>query len=312
MDLATTYLGFRLRTPLVVSSSPLSDDTDTVREMEDAGISAVVLRSWFTDEDGTRRDPVYRSLAEYLDHIRRTKDVVRVPVIASLNGVAPDDWRAPARSIEEAGADALELNIYYIPVDLDRAGERIERDHVEVVEAVKAEVSIPVAVKMSPFFTNVCNVAQRFVQAGAAGLVLFNRFYQPDIELEGRRAVSHLLLSTEQDLRLPLRWIGLLHGRIGADLAATGGIRTGHDVVKLLAVGAQAAMLCSAIIDGGVERVRAIIGEMQAWMEACGFDSVDAMRGIMSARSLDDPSALERAQYVRMIAKGPRPREGRH
>jgi len=312
MDLATTYLGLPLRTPLVASSSPLSDDMDVVRTMEDAGISAIVLRSWFTDQEDMRRDPAYRSLDEYLDHTRRVKQAVGMPVIASLNGTTPDDWREPARRIEEAGADALELNIYYIPTDLELPAERIEKDHVDIVGAVKAEVSIPVSVKMSPFFTNACNVASRYADAGASGLVLFNRFYQPDIELESRRTVSHLLLSTEHDLRLPLRWIGLLHGRVGADLAATGGVRTGHDVAKLLAVGAQVAMLCSAIIEGGMDRVRGVIAELKAWLEACGFDSVGGMRGIMSARALGDTSTLERAQYVRMLGeKKPLPETGR-
>jgi dihydroorotate dehydrogenase (fumarate) len=312
MDLATTYLGLRLRTPLVVSASPLSDDLGLVRRLVEAGISAVVMRSWFTDSGGERRDPVFRSLDQYLDHIRHIRKGANIPVVASLNGTGPDDWASPARRIEEAGADALELNIYYVPVDLDLPAERIEQDHLDVVASVRAAVSIPVAVKLSPSYTNVCNIAGRFAGAGANALVLFNRFYQPDIELESRRTVSHLLLSTEQDLRLPLRWIGLLHGRIGAELAASGGIRTGNDVLKLMAVGAQVAMLCSAVMDGGVGRVRAVLEELETWMEACGFESVDGMRGIMSAASLENPSAFERAQYVRMIGEGmARPKRGR-
>jgi len=311
MDLATTYLGLRLRSPLVVSASPLSDDLGLVRRMEEAGVSAVVLRSWFTDSDGVRRDPVFRSLDQYLDHARQVRRSAGVPVVASLNGTGADDWATPARRIEEAGADALELNIYYVPVDLDLPAERIEQDHLDVVASVRAAVSIPLAVKLSPSYTNVCNIARRFAAAGANALVLFNRFYQPDIELETRRTVSHLLYSTEQDLRLPLRWIGLLHGRVAADLAASGGIRTGNDVLKLLAVGAQVAMLCSAVMEGGVDRIGTILEELQTWMEACGFDSIDRMRGVMSAASLEDPSAFERAQYVRMIGEE-RPRSKRN
>jgi len=308
MDLNTTYLGLALRSPLIGSASPLWDDLALAREAEAAGLSALVLRSWFTDSTGGGGQDA-AAFDAYLGHLRAAKRALGVPVIASLNGTAPDDWTEPAKRMEDAGADAIELNVYYIPVDLDLAAQRIEDEHTEVVAAVKRAVSIPIAVKMSPFFTNVCNMAKRFVEAGANGLVLFNRFFQPDVELETMRAVSHTLLSTEYDLRLPLRWIGLLHGRVPTDFAATGGVRTGQDAVKLLAVGAQAVMLCSAIIDGGVESVRQIHEEVLAWMEACEFASLADLRGRMSAASLDDPAAFERAHYVDTLRQRlPRPR----
>lgn len=300
MDLTTTYLGLALRTPLIGSACPLWDEPSFVQQAEDAGLAAVVLRSWFADQAGRREAP---GLDAYVDRLRRVKSAVQIPVVASLNGTAPDDWIGPAKRMEEAGADAIELNIYYIPVDLELSGQRIEEQHVEVLSTVKNVVSIPVAVKMSPFFTNVCNVARRLADRGADGLVLFNRFFQPDIELETRRVVSHMLLSTEYDLRLPLRWIGLLHGRVSADLAATGGVRTGQDVVKVLAAGARAVMLCSAIIEGGLKQVRSIEEEMQAWMEACEFSSVSRLRGCMSAASIDDASAFERAQYIETLTR---------
>lgn len=302
IDLSTSYLGMTLRTPLIASASPLSDDLGTVRQMEDAGISAIVIRSWFTDHAGGRSG--LGNLDAYAGHLRNAKKAAGVPVIASLSGTTGCDWRAPARRMQDAGADALELNVYYVPLDLDMPGDRVEGDHVETLAAVREAITIPVAVKMSPFFTNVCNVAKRFSECGADGLVLFNRFYQPDLEIETRRVTSHVLLSTEHDLRLALRWIALLHGRVDADLAATGGIRTGHDVVKMLAVGADATMLCSALIEGGVERIRAIEEEVRVWMEACEFPSVAALKGCMSHRSVLDPAAFERAQYVAAIGGG--------
>lgn len=325
IDLSTSYLGLKLPTPLIASASPLSRDLDGVRRLEDAGASAVVLYSLF--EEQLRQEEMdldyhlnagTESFAEsitffpqasefhtgpegYLKHIRKCKSSVKIPIIASLNGSTLGGWTKFAAEIEEAGADAMECNIYSIPTDATLSGADVEKTYLEIVRAVKATVTIPVAVKLSPFFSNLANMAQRLDQAGADALVLFNRFYQPDINLEELEIQPNVLLSTPQSLRLPLTWIGILFGRVRANLAATGGVHNAEDVVKLLLVGADVTMLCSSLMRHGINHVRHVERELREWMEEHEYESVQQMQGSMSQQKCPDPAAFERAQYTRAV-----------
>lgn len=325
MDLATTYLHLKLRTPLVVAASPLSEEIDSIKAMEDAGASAVVLYSLFEEqlrqdtlelvhhmEHGTFSSPEALTYfpepnefrlgpEEYLKHIAKAKAAVRLPIIASLNGSSAGGWTSYARAIEQAGADALELNIYGIPTDAKLTSAQVEQGYLDILKAVKSVVTIPVAVKLSPFFTNFANMAHRLDQAGANGLVLFNRFYQPDIDLESLEIRPNLLLSTPMAMRLPLRWIALLYGRIGASLAATSGIHRGSDVLKMLMAGASVTMLCSTLIRHGARQVGVIERDLVAWMDEHEYESVAQLQGSLSQRNCADPSAFERAQYMKAI-----------
>lgn len=324
-DLSTTYLGLKLQTPLVVSASPLSRDIDGICRLEDAGASAVVLYSLFEEqlhqeeaELDVRLQAGTESFAEsltyfpqpsefqtgpegYLNHIRKAKSAVRIPIIASLNGSTLGGWTKFAGDIQRAGADAIECNIYSIPTDPKLSAEDVERTYVEIVRAVKSTVTIPVSVKLSPFFSNMAAVAHRLDQAGADALVLFNRFYQPDIDLEDLEVRPNVLLSTPQALRLPLTWIGILYGRIKANLAGTGGVHGAQDVIKLLMVGANVTMLCSSLMRHGVNHIRHIEREMRDWMEEHEYVSVSQMQGSMSQVRCPDPGAFERAQYMRAV-----------
>ena len=326
MDLRTTYLNLQLRTPLVVSAcGPLSEDIGNIKRMEDAGASAVVLYSLFEEQlrlethelnhhltAGTESFPEALTYfpepdqfnlgpEEYLKHIRDAKEAVDIPIIASLNGTTVGGWTDFARQIQQAGADALELNIYYIPTGLNLSGAEVEQTYVDIVKAVRAAVTIPVAVKLSPFFSNVANVAKRLDAAGADGLVLFNRFYQPDIDLEELAVKPSIILSTPQAMRLPMRWIAILFGRIDADLAATSGIHTSRDVAKMLMAGADVTMLCSVLLAKGVDQIGAIERELTQWLEEHWYDSVHQMKGSMSQMRCPDPSSFERAQYMRAL-----------
>jgi dihydroorotate dehydrogenase (fumarate) len=325
-DLTTTYLGLTLRTPLVPSASPLSRSLDNLRRMEDAGAGAVVLHSLFEEQiDYESRELDHRltygaeSYAEaltyfpepadyvltperYLDHVRRAKAAVGIPVIGSLNGVSAGGWLRYAREIERAGADALELNVYYLPTDPLLAGAEIEQTYVDLLLAVRQQVRIPVAVKLSPFFTNTAAVARRLDEAGAAALVLFNRFYQPDLDLETLEVVPRASISASDTLRLPLRWIALLYGRVAADLAATGGVRSAPDALKALLVGASVTMLASELLVNGIDRLRAIERDLNDWLDEHEYRSVRQLRGSMSQRSVAYPAAFERAQYLRLVA----------
>ena len=325
MDLSTTYLGLKLKNPLVASASPLCGDLDTLKNMEDKGISAVVLQSLFEEQirhesgeldhyltEGTEsfaealsyfpqpKDFV-RGPDDYLEHIRKAKEALSIPVIASLNGVSAGGWMDCAKQMQQAGADALELNIYYIPTDPDLPGSEVEQIYVDDVKAVKSCVSIPVAVKLNPFFSNMANMAKRLDSAGADGLVLFNRFYQPDIDLETLEVVPNLNLSTSADSRLPLRWIAILYGHVGADLAATSGIHKSEDVLKVLMAGASVAMTTSALLLHGLERAGEILRGMKAWMEEKEYVSVRQMIGSMSQKSCPEPTAFERANYMKAL-----------
>jgi len=325
IDLTTTYLGLKLQSPLVVSASPLSRDVEGICRLEEAGASAVVLYSLF--EEQLRQEELdleyhlnagTESFAEslsyfpqpsefqtgpegYLNHIRKAKSSVRIPIIASLNGSTMGGWTKFAGEIERAGADAIECNVYYIPTDPKLSAEDIETTYLDILRAVKATVTIPVAVKLSPFFSNLANMAQRLDAAGADALVLFNRFYQPDIDLEELELRPNVLLSTPQSLRLPLTWIGILFGRIKAGLAATSGVHGAQDVIKLLMVGANVTMLCSALMRHGINHLRHIEREMREWMEEHEYESVTQMQGSMSQIRCPDPGAFERAQYMRAV-----------
>ena len=325
MDLSTTYLGLNLRTPLVPSASPLSEDIDNIKRMEDAGAAAVVLHSLFEEQLRQERLELHQHLIhgteslaesltyfpepcqflvgpeEYLDHIRKAKKAVHIPIIASLNGSSVGGWTDYAHKIEQAGADALELNIYSIPTDMNRTGADVEQMNLDILRAVKSTVAIPVAVKVSPYFSNFANMAHCFDETGANGLVLFNRFYQPDIDLDELEIRPHLFLSTPQAMRLPLRWIAILYGRLRADLAATGGIHTAQDAIKMLMAGAAVTQLCSVLLQRGIDHLRSLEVNLVRWLEEREYESVRQLRGSMSQKNCADPSAFERAQYVRTL-----------
>jgi dihydroorotate dehydrogenase (fumarate) len=325
MDLSSTYLGLKLRTPLVPSASPLSQELDGIKQLEDAGASAIVLYSLFEEQLRLERYELdhhmtqgTESFAEaltyfpqpsefkvgpdgYLEHIRKAKETVQIPIIASLNGSTVSGWTNYARTIEEAGADALELNIYYIPTDMDQSSADVEQVYLDILGAVKSVVRIPVAIKIGPFFSNMANMAHRLDAAGADGLVLFNRFYQPDIDLESMEVRPNVLLSTPQALRLPMRWIAILYGHIRANMAATSGVHCAHDVLKMLMVGAQITQLASVLLRSGINQIHVIEQEMRNWMEEHEYESVQQMRGSMSQKNCADPKAFERAQYMRAI-----------
>jgi dihydroorotate dehydrogenase (fumarate) len=325
IDLTTHYLGMKLRTPLVPSASPLSQEVSSIRRLEDAGAAAVVLYSLF--EEQLRQETLEldlhlnagtESFAEsltyfpqaseyrlgpegYLEHIRKAKQAVNIPIIASLNGATPGGWAEYAKEIEQAGADALECNIYSIPTDADRSSAEVEETYIDILKGVKSAVSIPVAVKISPFFSNLANMAKRLDRAGANGLVLFNRFYQPDVDLDELEIRPNVLLSTPQALRLPLTWIGIIYGRVQASLAATSGVHQAQDAIKLLMVGANVTMLCSALLRNGINHLRIVEQGILEWMEQHEYDSVEQMQGSMSQLRCPDPSAFERAQYMRAV-----------
>ena len=325
IDLSTTYLGLRLRTPLVSSASPLSQELDGIRHLEDAGASAIVLYSLFEEQLRQESYELDRHLSEgtdsfaeaasffpqpsefhlgpegYLNHIRRAKEAVSIPIIASLNGTTVGGWTQYAKLIQEAGADALECNIYSIPTDPELSSAAVEQEYLDILKAVKSAVTIPVAVKLSPFFSNMANMAKRFDEAGANGLVLFNRFYQPDVNLDELDIQPNVLLSTPQALRLPLTWIGILYGRIRANLAATSGVHGPEDVIKLVMVGADVTMLCSTLLRNGISHLRRIEAGVLDWMEKHEYESVQQMKGSMSQIRCSNPSAFERAQYMKAV-----------
>ncbi len=326
MDLTTTYLGLELRSPLVPSAAaPLSESLDNIKKMEDAGAAAIVLHSLFEEQLVREKFELHHhleygteSFAEaltyfpepdeflvgpelYLEHIRQAKESTNIPIIASLNGYSPGGWVEYARLIQQAGADAIELNIYYVPTDINLSGEQVEQNYLDTLLDVKSEVTIPVTVKLSPFFSNLANLAKRLDDAGVNGLVFFNRFYQPDIDLEALEVRPNLLLSTPQALRLPMRWIAILYGRIRADLAATSGIQTGQDAIKMLMAGAKVTHVCSALLRYGIPYLQTMEQEMCHWMEEREYESVKQMQGSLSQIHCPDRSAYERAQYMKAI-----------
>jgi len=302
MDLTTNYLGLSLRSPLVPSASPLSEKIDNVRAMEQAGAAAVVFHSLF-EEQIEAVTPEFRvDPAMYLEHIAQAKRNVGIPVIASLNCTTLGSWISYARRITEAGADALELNIYKIPTRSEVTGSTIEDIYIDTVRSVRAATKIPLAVKLSPYFSSFANMAASLDTLDVDGLVLFNRFYQPDIDLEKMEVAPSLTLSTPADMRLPLHWIGILHGKIRANLAATSGIYQAQDVIKLVMAGADVTMLCSALMRHGITHIQRIEMDMAAWLEQHQHKSLRELRGVMSQQNCPDPSAFERAQYVRGLS----------
>jgi len=324
-DLSTTYLGLKLRTPLVASASPISQEISGIRSLEDAGTSAVVLYSLF--EEQVHRENLElehyfsvgtESFAEsltyfphqdqfrtgpegYLNHIRKAKEAVDIPIIASLNGATLGGWAKYAQQVEQAGADAIECNIYFIPTNLKLSGSDVEKIYIDILREVKVSVQIPVAVKLGPFLSNMANMAKRLDAAGADGLVLFNRFYQPDIDLDELEIRPSVLLSSPQESRLPMTWIGILYGRIRANLAATSGVYSPEDVIKLLMVGADVTMLCSVLLRNGVNHLRHVERGFREWMENHEYASVRQMQGSMSQLRCPDPGGFERAQYTRAV-----------
>ncbi len=325
MNLSTNYLGMTLRSPLVASASPLSETTDNIRRMEDAGVGAVVLFSLFEEQIRREREALFHHLTsgtdsfaealthfpepttyhagteQYLELIQRAKQHVKIPVIASLNGSSLGGWTKFARKMQEAGADALELNIYYIPTDVNLTGHQVEQTYVDILKTVKEAVTIPVAVKLSPYFSNTANMAKQLDEAGANALVLFNRFYQPDIDLETLEVKPNVILSTPQAMRLPLTWIALLYKRIHADLAATSGIHHGQDAVKMILAGANVTMMASALLKNGIDYIKVVEQELRQWMDENEYESVAQMRGSVSQTNAEDPTAFERVQYMRAL-----------
>ena len=325
MNLSTTYMGLELAHPIVPSASPLSRTLDGIRQLEDAGASAVVMYSLFEEQitlEGLALDNALNHGAEafpealsyfpdlehynigpeeYLELIASAKAAVNIPIIGSLNGVTTGGWIEYARHIEEAGANALELNLYNVPADPNLSSIDVEERYLEVLREVRSSVQIPLAVKISPFFSAPANMAMRFATAGADGLVMFNRFYQPDFDLEKLEAVPALHLSDSHELRLPLRWVAIMFGRVPLDLAITSGVHTFEDVLKGLMAGARVTMMASELLEHGVKRIKKILGEMENWLELHEYESVRQLQGSLSEQRLSDPSAFERANYLKVL-----------
>jgi len=325
VDLSTTYLGLKLKNPLVAAASPLCAKVETVQQLEQAGISAVVMYSLFEEQIihesleldhylfyGSEASPEFSSFypqtgnytltpETYVENVKKIKKAVGIPVIGSLNGVSTGGWIKYARKIEEAGADALELNLYYLPTDPELTSLKLEETYVTLVRDIRKSIKLPIAVKLSPFFTAIPNMARRLVDVGADGLVLFNRFYQPDLDLEELKVVPNLVLSNSNDLRLPLRWIAILYGHVKADFALTSGIHTCEDVLKAMMAGASVAMMASELLQNGIGRVPALLAEVEKWMEAHEYESIRQMKGSLSQRTVNDPAAFERANYMKVL-----------
>jgi dihydroorotate dehydrogenase (fumarate) len=325
VDLSTTYLGLKLKNPLVASASPLSEKVETAKELENAGIAAIVMYSLFEEQIihesleldhflfyGTEVSPEFDTFYPqsgkytlkadaYIEVLKKIKRAVSIPVIGSLNGVSTGGWIKYAKKIEEAGADALELNLYFLPTNPALTSTQIEENYIALVHDVRNSIKIPLAVKLSQFFTAIPNIAKRLVEAGADGLVLFNRFYQPDFDLETLEVVPNLVLSTSNELRLPLRWIAILYGQIKADLALTSGIHTGEDVIKASMAGASVAMMASELLARGINRIPSILTEMEKWMTGHEYESIKQMKGSLSHMSVKEPAAFERANYMKVL-----------
>jgi dihydroorotate dehydrogenase (fumarate) len=302
MDLTTNYLGLSLRSPLVPSASPLSEKMDNVRQMEESGAAAVVFHSLFEEQIESAAPEFRVDPKSYLEHIATAKKGVRIPIIASLNCTTLGGWISYARRITEAGADALELNVYKIPTRTEVPASTIEDIYLDIVQSVRAATKIPLAVKLGPYFSSFANVAASLDALNVDGLVLFNRFYQPDIDLEKMEVAPNLTLSTPADMRLPLHWIGILYGKIRANLAATSGIYQAQDVIKLVMGGADVTMLCSALMRHGITHIQRIEMDMVVWLEQHQHKTLAEIKGIMSQQNCPDPSAFERAQYVRGLS----------
>lgn len=325
MDLHTKYLGLDLEHPIVASASPLSENVDNIKRMEDAGAAAVVMFSLFEEQlrqeaaamehfTSVGSDSFAEALSyfpqsgefqvgaeRYLDLLRQARESVDIPVIASLNGMTNAGWIDYAKHFEEAGAAAIELNVFYIPANLDTSGKEVEDRHVEILSHVKSAVSIPIALKLSPFFSAFGHMAKRLDEAGADGLVLFNRFYQPDFDIEQLEVSLNLEFSNASEIRLPLTWIAILHGRIRASLAATRGVHSAEEIVKYTMAGADAVMTTSALLQNGIEYLEVLRTDLVDWMESRGYRSIEQIKGSMSQRNVADPTAFERGNYVKIL-----------
>jgi dihydroorotate dehydrogenase (fumarate) len=325
-DLSTTYLGLRLGNPLVVSASPLGEDLVTIAALEAAGAAAVVLPSLFEEQLALESESLSHHLSAgtesfpealhflpemadynlgpdgYLEHIRQAKAAVDIPIIGSLNGASAGGWVRYAREMEQAGADAVELNIYHLPTSADQTGAEVEEGYIDLVRSVKAAVGIPVAVKIGPYFSALPNLARRLQQAGAGALVLFNRFYQADFDLEALEVKPSLALSTPEELRLRLHWAAILFGRVGCDIAVTGGVHSATDVIKSMMAGARVAMMTSALLKRGVGHLAEVLRDLQVWTDERGYHSIRQMQGSMSLQSVADPQAFERTNYLKVLS----------
>ena len=326
VDLTTSYLGLVLKNPLVASSSPLTQKLETIKKLEDAGAAAVVMHSLFEEQiereslrlhadlergafayaEALNYLPQYGQYSigpeSYIETLADVKKAVKIPVIGSLNGATPGGWTEYAKKIEGAGADALELNLYDVVTDLDIASGELEDRHVALVSQVREQISIPIAVKLSPFYTALPGFVQRLAQAGANGVVLFNRFYQPDFDLENLEVVSHLVLSNSHEMRLPLRWIAILHKRVDVDFALTSGVHTVEDVLKAMMAGAKAAMMASELLQKGIGRIPDILADLTTWMEEHEYESIQQMQGSMSMQAVAQPAYFERANYMKVLS----------
>lgn len=325
VDLTTKYMGMTLKNPLVPSASPLSSSIDSIKRMEDAGAAAVVLHSLFEEqiefeaealthflEYGTEsfaealsyfpaHDEYWREPDDYVELIRQAKGAVDIPIIPSLNGVSPGGWTGYAKRFEEAGADAVELNVYFLPTSFDLMSCDIEDLYVKLLKDVKQHVSIPVAMKLSPFFSAMPHVASMLDAEGADALVLFNRFYQPDVDIEELDVKLNLQLSTPIDMRMPMRWIAILYGHLDCSMALTSGIHSSEDIVKAMMVGADVANVCSVLLKQGIDQIGDLLQGVTAWMEEHEYESIEQMKGSMSHKSVPEPAAFERANYMKAL-----------
>jgi dihydroorotate dehydrogenase (fumarate) len=326
MDLTTSYMGLKLKNPIALAASPISSEVDQVKQAEDFGASAIVLYSLFEEQINHEIDELDHFMShgsesfaeslsyfpepeefknlhaeEYLELIKKLKDAVDIPVIGSLNGVSPGGWMDYAKKIEAAGADALELNVYYIATDINMTSEKVEQLYIDNLKTVKENVKIPVAIKVGPYFSAFANMAAKLDQAGADGLVLFNRFYQPDFDLSELQVVPNLQLSGSHEMRLPLRWIAALYGKIKASLAATSGIHTSQDIIKMTMVGADVTMMASVLLKEGIQKIEQLIQGVQQWMLENDYESIQQMKGSMSYQSVADPAPYERANYIKTL-----------
>jgi dihydroorotate dehydrogenase (fumarate) len=297
IDLSSRYLGFGLKNPLVVSSSPLTQDLDHIREMEDVGAAAIVLHSLFEEQIFMER-----TQSKYLEHIQKTNQAVSIPVFASLNANYTGSWVSYAKKMQQAGADGIELNIYNFPTDPEVKGIEIENRYLDTVWDVTSNVSIPIAVKLHPYFSSIANMAHRLDDSRADGLVLFNRFYMPDFDLENLDLVPHVILSNSNELLLRLHWAAILYGNIQADLAVTGGVHTAKDMIKCIMAGASVTMMTSALLKFGIHHISEVLSDLQLWLEQHGYDSILKMRGCMSRQFVSDNTAFDRVNYMKVLS----------
>ena len=325
MDLSTTYLGLKLKNPLVPSASPLSKDIDSIKKLEDAGASAIVMYSLFEEQiafeaaeldhfltRGTEQfaealtyfpeeDEFNLGPEEYLEHIRKAKEATDIPIIASLNGVSKGGWIEYAKKMQDAGADALELNVYFVATNPEQPGQEIEDLYREIVKAVKAQVTLPVSLKLSPNFSSISNMVSTLDEDGVDGFVMFNRFYQPDLDLQSLEVKPGVVLSSSDDLRIPLRWIAIMYDRIKASMAGSTGVHSAKDVLKLIMAGADVAQMCAVLLNNGPGYLSTILSDMEKWMQENGYDSISTMKGSMSQKSVAEPAAFERANYMKAL-----------